>query len=86
MEDLKTSRNPSRALFDLGSSFSTRDRTFYMLIGNKVTSLRCLSPRLFSIPMYVHSKYETNVESISLHITSFSKAGIAGEIGRNAGV
>ena len=86
MEDLTASRNPSRAFFDLGSSFSTRDRTFHTLIGNKVTSLRCLSPDPFSIPMYVYSKYERNLESISLQSTRISKAGTAGENERNARV
>ena len=83
MEDLTASRNTSRALFDLGCSFPTQDRTFHMLIGNKVTYLRCLSPRPPSILMYVYSKYVRNVESISLQSTRFSKAGIPGEIGKN---
>ena len=55
-----------------------------MLIGNEATSLRCLSPHPLSILMYVYSNYETNVGGISLQSTRFSKARIAGEIGRNA--
>ena len=56
------------------------------VIWNKVTSLSCLSPHHLSIPMFVYSKYETNLVGISSQLTSFSKAGIAAEIGRNARV
>ena len=86
MEDLTVLRNLSRAIFGLDCSFSTRDWTFHTLIVNRVTSLRCLSPRPPNIPMYVYSKYETNMGSISLQSNRFSKVGTAGEIVRKARV